>query len=172
MKIAVGTTSNWKIKFLDEVLRDLGVEAEILPDNVESGVPEQPVGDNLVKEGALNRARAAFENNDGCDLALGIEVGYEKREDGKFMMFSYAAAVDKRGDYSAKSSSLLLPRFFQNVLTNSEPLRNYVKEYRERDHHPSSLYLAKTVDDREPFIKEAIRTCLLVFLHREEYGHG
>ncbi len=59
--------------------------------------------------------------------------------------------------------------FFQNLLKNGKYLGEYTKEYEKQDRHSSSLYLARVVRYREPFIKEAIRNTLLVFLSPEEF---
>lgn len=47
---------------------------QILPANVASDVPEQPIGWTDIKGGARNRARAAFALGD-CVMAIGIEDG-------------------------------------------------------------------------------------------------
>lgn len=169
MKIAVGTTSSWKIKFLDEVLSEMGVEAELETFGVDSEVPDQPIGENEVKKGSINRANKARKKSDNCDFALGVEFGYQKEDNGMYQMFCYATAKDEDYEVTKRSSMLELPRFFQELLEKGEDLGEHTKEYEEQDHHASGFYLARIVRYREPFIKEAIRNALLIFLHKEEF---
>ncbi len=53
---------------------------ELLPVEVASDVPEQPVGWTEIVSGARNRARAAFASG-GCALAVGIEDGLVRLAD-------------------------------------------------------------------------------------------
>ncbi len=77
MKVVIGTVNPAKVGAAKTVLADysflepLELEARSVP----SGVPEQPLGLEQIRTGALNRAKAAFAAEAPCDLAIGIESG-------------------------------------------------------------------------------------------------
>jgi len=76
----VGTLNGAKLAAVETVLADLAGERArraplaLVPVDVESGVPEQPVGFEEIVGGARGRARAAFASGP-CVLAVGIEDG-------------------------------------------------------------------------------------------------
>jgi len=170
LKIATGTDSKQKIRYIELVLQELGLEAEIIPFSVQSGIAEQPLSKDETKGGSVNRARKALETAEKCDFALGIEVGYDLNEEGKYEMFCFATIVDKQGfEVSCQSSQFLLPNFFQALIKEKKYLGDYVREYQERDSFPSALFLARMVRYRKPFITEAVRNCILRYAHKEEW---
>jgi non-canonical (house-cleaning) NTP pyrophosphatase len=75
MKIAVGSTSNQKIGYLEEVLKELEIKACLIPFEVSSEISSQPLSSQETKKGSINRAKKAFSNSTDCDFAIGIEVG-------------------------------------------------------------------------------------------------
>lgn len=73
MRVGVGSANPVKVAATADALSDLvGVRVEAVP--VESGVSEQPFGENETVAGALNRARAVLDEGD-YDLGVGIEGG-------------------------------------------------------------------------------------------------
>ena len=85
--VRVGSLNGPKIEAVRSALAPYSPEVEVEGVDVESGVPEQPVGYPEIVAGARNRAREAFargahargswgHSGDGaCDLAVGIEDG-------------------------------------------------------------------------------------------------
>ncbi|MCL5091004.1 MAG: inosine/xanthosine triphosphatase, partial [Patescibacteria group bacterium] len=76
MKIVLATTSKTKRECLEEVLKELQIEAEIFVEEVESGVSPQPMTSKETKKGSLNRAKKAIKLQPEVDFSLGVEVGY------------------------------------------------------------------------------------------------
>ena len=76
MKINVGTTNKGKIEAVARACEvyDILKNAATVGVPVESGVNAQPIGLNEIIQGAMNRARSAFEYS-VCDLAFGLESG-------------------------------------------------------------------------------------------------
>ena len=74
MKIIVGTTNNAKIAAVEEMLKEYPhlAHAEICSTKTASGVANQPKSLGETVDGAINRARDAFNN---CDFSIGIESG-------------------------------------------------------------------------------------------------
>src|SRR5262245_46626674 len=95
MKIAVGTTSEQKLGYLQEILAEIGVKAEIMASDVKSGVSDQPITEEETQTGSINRAKAAFEKNLDADFGIGIEVGYHKNKKDNYEMFCCTSIVDK-----------------------------------------------------------------------------
>ncbi len=170
MKIALGTTSIQKIKYLNEVLEEIGVRVEIVGSEVNSGVSEQPIEKGETERGSLNRARSALELNPDCDFGLGIEVGYNINDVGKYEIFCCASAVGK-DEYlvNCSSSKILLPSFHQEILKQEKYLGEHVGEYKKDINEPVTNYMRELVRGRKPIIKEAVRNVLLRCLNRDEY---
>jgi len=67
------------------------------------------------------------------------------------------------------SHKFLLPRFYQEVLNKKEEMHKHVDSYYKIDSHPATQFLAKMIDERKPFITEAVRSVILRYLKREEF---
>lgn len=87
MRIAVGSGNPVKRDAVAEALSTATVESVA----VESGVSEQPWGDDETIEGAKNRAERAL--GDDHDLGVGLEGGVAER-DGTLFLIMWAAATD------------------------------------------------------------------------------
>jgi len=85
-KIAVGTTSSQKIKYLREVLDETELSYDIVPVEAESGVASQPMSSSETKNGSINRARVSLETVYDADFGIGVEAGYEL-EDSRYSIF-------------------------------------------------------------------------------------
>ena len=117
VKIAVGSVSEQKLGYVEKILQEIGLAAELLPAAVPSGVVEQPLTGEATETGAKNRAQGALEQTPEADFALGIEVGYHQNERGNFEIFCCAAVCDHGGfAETCFSSRFLLPEFHQKVL--------------------------------------------------------
>jgi non-canonical (house-cleaning) NTP pyrophosphatase len=170
MKIAVGTKSEQKLGYLKEVLEDIGVKAELVSVEVESGISNQPLTEAETQAGSLNRAKAALAKAPSADFSLGIEVGYHPTKAGDYQMFCCVSIVDKGGfATSCFSSNFLLPKFHQGVLKEGKYLGDYVREYEKDIDEPVTNYIRELVRGRKPLIIEAARNALLMYLKKEEF---
>lgn len=75
MKVNVGSGNPVKVRATENVLGLIYGDVEIRGIEVESGVPDQPVGLEETVRGAVNRARRAFRD---CELSVGIESGLHR----------------------------------------------------------------------------------------------
>jgi len=92
VKIRVGTSNRIKIEAVRTVMERIYGNVVVIPVEVKSGVPEQPM--NLeTRTGAINRAEAARGD---CDLSVGIEAGVWPTDDGLYD-FQYCAVIDREG---------------------------------------------------------------------------
>ena len=77
MKIKIASLNKVKVEALEEALQDYPQfsSTEVVPVSVHSGVGEQPKTLDETVQGAINRAKNAFENG---DLSFGLESGLMK----------------------------------------------------------------------------------------------
>ena len=170
LKIAVGTKSGQKIGYLREVLGELGIEADIIPNDVGSGVSDQPITSEETKTGSINRAREALKKHSDPDFAIGIEIGYHKGEHGKYEMFCWATVIDNHGHIiSQESHRFLLPKFYQELISNKLYLGDYVEKYSETVDTQSKKHLAELFNDRKSFITVAVKNALMIYLNKDEF---
>jgi len=95
MKIAIGSTNPVKVQAVEAVLRRVYSNPEAIAVAVDSGVPDQPYGDEQTRAGAVNRARRALAEA-GADLGVGLEGGLIDTEHG-LMTCAWCAIVDSDG---------------------------------------------------------------------------
>lgn len=164
MKIAVGTKSDQKIAYLEEILKELGLEFSLISCEVSSEISNQPLTSKETKTGSVNRAKNAFSQSTDCDFAIGIEVGYHPNKQGKYHMFCWATIVDSQHKISAKSEKILLPDFYQKLLSESQYLCDYVDQYLSENPNPPHKYIATILKTRKPFIQTAIKTVITNYL--------
>jgi inosine/xanthosine triphosphatase len=129
MKIAVGSTNPTKTRAVENVLRVLFDEFELVALEVPSGIPVQPVGDEETRRGALNRARAVLEVTD-ADWGFGLEGGVIRTEFG-VMTNAWCVIVARDGRIGVGgSANMLLPEAVAaRVLQDGRELGEAMDEY-------------------------------------------
>jgi len=170
MKIAVGTTSKHKLEFLEEVLKNLDVNAEIVPVEADSKVSSQPLSENDTETGSINRANEALMQVESADFGLGIEVGYHQNKLGGLDMFCCASVVGKDGfNTSCVSSKLPLPKFHREIIAKNQNLGDFVREFKKDDNKKHVGLIRKMIIFRKELIVEATRNVLLNYFLKDEY---
>lgn len=170
IKLAVGTISEQKLGYLREVLSEIGIEADLFPVKVESGVSEQPLSDEETRSGSLNRAKNALEITSLADYAIGIEVGYHKDDSDKYEIFCWATIIDrKNSSISKKSHGFFLPEFYQNKIRNNLYVGDHLENYFAYSPEPIVQHIARMISDRKTFITKAIEHALIYYFAREEF---
>ncbi len=98
MRIAVGSTNPTKVLAVREIMELVYPGAEVFGVDVESGVPDQPVGMEETISGAINRARQALEKGK-ADIGVGIEAGIYPVPNSLTGYFDiqFCAIVDREG---------------------------------------------------------------------------
>ncbi len=109
MKAVVGSRNPVKIAAAREVLRRVCDEhVEVIGAPVESGVPDQPWGDEETLRGAVGRAKAALREDD-ASLGVGLEGGLVD-VDGRVFTCAWCAVAQADGAIGvAGGANLLLP---------------------------------------------------------------
>ena len=99
MKILIGTENSGKIESAKRAFKKYFEDVEIEGIKVSSGVPDEPVNDQIYK-GAKNRIselkKYAKENNKQADYYISVESGITNKF-GKWMIVSLAAMENKNG---------------------------------------------------------------------------
>ena len=80
MDIAVGSINPVKVEAVRAVMERIYGDVRITAEDVPSGVPPQPFGDQT-HQGSVNRAKAALKDH---DMAVGIEAGVFEMIDGLY----------------------------------------------------------------------------------------
>lgn len=98
VRLAVGSRNRVKVEAAGRELGIvLGLAVEAVAADVASGVPEQPVGGQIL-EGARQRAHQARTRHPDCDYAIGIEAGLVRFEgDLVWMDVQACSIVDRHG---------------------------------------------------------------------------
>lgn len=115
--VALGSTNPVKKEATERAFKRTFGEVEVIPVEVDSGVPPQPVGEQVVK-GALNRAFAALEHVPSASFGVGIEGGLFIFSN-KYYLAGFVAIVDKSGKTSTGMSgwfecpNALVPRLLR-----------------------------------------------------------
>lgn len=90
MQVGVGSRNPVKLAATRQAFDSIAAPAAIVAVDADSGVSEQPLGDEETIRGAKNRARAAAE---GYDIGIRIEGGVADGPDGSYLIM-WAAATD------------------------------------------------------------------------------
>ncbi len=94
--IAVGSRNPVKLAAVRAVVERIQPDARVEGVEVESGVPDQPMGDAETQRGARNRALAALQLT-GAELAVGLEGGVVEVAEGRMRSCAWAVVVDRAG---------------------------------------------------------------------------
>ena len=120
MKIIVASRNPAKLRAAEEAFSHHFEPATLLfvPVSVESGVRDQPVGDEETRQGARNRANNAALGEPDADYWVGLEGGIEVIDD-QLMAFAWMAVRDSNSNISeARSVTLPLPPAVKVLIDN------------------------------------------------------
>jgi non-canonical (house-cleaning) NTP pyrophosphatase len=171
-KIIVGTTSEPKVKYLKEVLKELKIQAQIFPVQVQSGVSEQPNTTEETERGSINRAARLVEKVSNADFSIGIEVGYHRNKNAEYEMFCWVTIIGKDGyQISSQSHKFLMPKYYQEILEKDLPVNEHLDGFLKNKKGSSVIkkYIDEIVRHRKPFIENALKNALLRYLNREDF---
>jgi inosine/xanthosine triphosphatase len=185
--VRVGTRNLPKITAVRTALSAYLPDVRVEGCEVESGVPEQPVGFAQIVAGARNRARAAFASG-SCQLAVGIEDGLAPLPEvtGEVLNFGAAIVTDGERDSLGLSSAFAYPPDCSaRAVAEREPIGALFDArfaaYRGKGgsasaEHPSSIGIGNVgeltggVLPRSEYGRHAVLCALIRFLHPDLYG--
>lgn len=167
--IAIGTISKQKIAYLRKILKELEIEAEIIPTQIESKISNQPKSTKETERGSINRAKGAFKKVKS-DLGIGIEIGYHKNNKGKYEMLCWVTIIDKNGyQISSQSYKFLLPKYHQEILNKGEYLGDNLDGYLKKSKSSVKKHIDDTIRYRKPFIEGALKKALISYLSKDDF---
>jgi inosine/xanthosine triphosphatase len=121
MKIKIGSKNKAKVEALEEVLMDYDdlKNAEIISEEVESEVADQPKSLEETIRGAKNRARKIFED---CEYSFGIESGLMEIPDSKdnFVDITVCVIYDGKKFSSGFSSCFECPKEISRLMLEED----------------------------------------------------
>jgi inosine/xanthosine triphosphatase len=132
MFVGVGSTNPVKRSATEAAIGSMpGRSVESV--DVDSGVPEQPQGHAQTREGAVNRARAAYDAG-GFDLGVGIEGGVASFDgvDATFLVM-WAAVTDGDRVETASGPAIRLPDAVADRIENGAELGPVMDDRYDRD---------------------------------------
>jgi inosine/xanthosine triphosphatase len=118
--VAVGSQNPTKVGAAKTVFDRLGL-SDVLALAVPSGVPEQPIGLEETRVGAINRARSARAQT-GARYGVGLEGGAELLPDGTAWLIGVAVIADETRLLTAVGPRLWLPPKAAEALRAGEEL--------------------------------------------------
>lgn len=160
VKLALGSISKTKLRYLKEVLEELGVKVKISIHQVESGVGKQPMSRQETIKGAKNRAREALKRDGEAQIGIGMEGGLME-EGGVIKMVCVVAMADGKGNISwAESDKVLLPEKVAKKVEVGEQFGKVVREYSKKEDSKR----VKELVTREKSFKQALRKAWKKFI--------
>ncbi len=173
LKIAVGSTNPTKVEAVRRIFGQAYPGCEVIGLNVPSGVPEQPIGDEQTRHGAINRARAALEAAQ-ADLALGLEGGVIFTPQGAFTM-GWVAIVERHGQVGLSQSPWLQlpPAVADAIKAGGElgPVMDQLTGEKDTKKHGGAVgVLTQGLFDRRGAWEMSVACALAPFLNPDLYG--
>ncbi|MBG9589977.1 DUF84 family protein [Cytobacillus firmus] len=126
MKIIIGSKNPAKISAVQAAFSDY--EADIMSEDVPSGVNDQPFSDEETIKGAINRAFGALEISGG-QIGIGLEGGVQKTEYGLFLCNWGALAEKEKPPIIAGGARIPLPDAVAERLSAGEELGPVMDDY-------------------------------------------
>lgn len=170
MKVAIGTTSELKVRALKSALDGVQVEAEVVPIKTDSGISKQPFGYEEMVKGAKNRAKEALEKADS-DLAVGVENGLVEIE-GNFFDIACAYIISKNGEESmAFSSGISIPQWvIDEIKEKDTEVGEITKRLSGDDEKDGFKYFSNGAIKRDESLSQAILLALMKIFNGEKYS--
>jgi inosine/xanthosine triphosphatase len=169
MKVAIGTTSELKVRALKNALTKLEVKNEIVPLKTESGVSNQPFGYEETTKGAKNRAMITFEK-ENPDIALGVESGLIEIE-GNYFDIACVYIKTKKGDESISySAGYFTPSWIIEEIREKNTEYGHITQRLSGDSEKDPLkYFSEGKIKREELLSQAIEIGLIKIFNKEKY---
>jgi inosine/xanthosine triphosphatase len=173
MKVALGSTSQSKLRATQSVFARIDPRADVQSVPVHSSVSDQPTSDSETIAGALHRAREGRRIAD-ADLGVGIEGGVHADERGIWMC-AWVAIVDRQGREGLGCGlRLRLPEWIARRALSGEPVGDIVDGFLGQQEAHEALgvvgLLTRRLVDRQAALEQALLAALAPFLSEEMYA--
>ncbi|MBI2034485.1 MAG: inosine/xanthosine triphosphatase [Candidatus Levybacteria bacterium] len=174
MIIAVGSTNPTKTNPVKEIFSRHFKDVEVVGASVSSGISDQPMSDDEMYNGALNRAKNALKKVKGAKYGVGIEGGIHKYSYGWFER-SIVVIVDKKGTIGiGASGGLHLPNAIVDRIHKGKNLEQAVDESFGTKNIGEGIgmfgVMTKGVVTRTSGVAHGVAFALARFLHDKVYS--
>ncbi|MDQ5969065.1 MAG: inosine/xanthosine triphosphatase [Patescibacteria group bacterium] len=169
MKIAIGTTSELKVRALKSAVVQIDLDAEIIPHKTDSGVSVQPFGYDEIILGATNRAMQCKKDLD-CDISLSVESGLVKIGDDYFDI-ACVCAISKDGNKSfTYSAGYFVPEWMIREIKENKTELGFITQRLSGDTDKDPLkYFSNNVIKREELLSQAIILAIVKLFNVDRY---
>ena len=124
LDVAVGSANMAKVAAVRSVLEKVYGDIRITSLEVDSGVPEQPFGDQT-RQGSLNRAVSALGDH---EISVGIEAGVFEMQDGLYDI-QHCSIVDRHGKRThGQGSGFRYPDSVASLVRSGRTVGDAVRE--------------------------------------------
>lgn len=173
MIVAVGSTNKTKNDPVKEVFAKHFKDVVVEGVKVSSGVDDQPMGDEEMYKGALNRAKEALAKVKNAKYGVGIEGGLHKRSYGWFE-HSLVVIIDRKGRIGVGASGgLVLPDQIMKRIHKGETLEEAIDELFGTEQIGEGVgmfgLMTKGVVTRTSGVAHGVAFALAPFLHPQVY---
>ncbi|MEM4663165.1 MAG: inosine/xanthosine triphosphatase [Candidatus Diapherotrites archaeon] len=172
MKIVVGSSNPIKVEAVRSAVKKIWPNSKVLNVEVESGIGEQPQGDEEAINGAFNRALAALKKT-GADFGVGLEGTTVETKKGMFLC-GWVVVVDNTEKMGlACTSKILLPeKIAKEVRLGGElgPIMDKISGEKDvKKKHGAVGILTKGLVTRKDAFEQAVLCAFARFISKEYY---
>lgn len=163
MKIALGTTSQTKYRYVQEFFDEKEIQVKITSVAVDSGIPEQPLSEKTTIAGARNRAVHAIKKCSECDLGVGLEGGLDKI-DGVYHLVSVGVICTSDNNCSTGvSGKLALSPEISQSIQNGKSFGEEITKYREYNQNAELSTIVEELVTRRESLLQALENAFISF---------
>ncbi|MBL1214438.1 MAG: inosine/xanthosine triphosphatase [Ignavibacteriae bacterium] len=176
MKVLVGSNNPVKLEAAKEAFAAYYEDVEAVGINVDSNVPDQPIGDETYA-GAENRALQLLEINDkeklNADYFVGIEGGVSKVNN-KLFAFGCMCILNKKKQKSfGTSPHFELPNLFSQKIMSGTELGILIDKHTDSHNTKQKAgaigYFTKGKMDRKDLYVHGLIVALIPFINEKLY---
>jgi non-canonical (house-cleaning) NTP pyrophosphatase len=170
MRVAVGTTSQAKIKYVADFFNMAGLPVKLSCHQVDSGITEQPIGQPEIIKGAVTRARAARQQDQAADIGIGLEAGLLENSNG-YALACMAVIDNGKQFFKGQSQPLKLPSPVSSQIKSGGHFGKLIRAYKLEQNDTDSEAVDELISRQHSF-GEAMNQAFADFLANRPYRIG
>jgi inosine/xanthosine triphosphatase len=129
MKVVIGSKNKDKIEILENALKEIYLEVEVVGVEADSQIASQPLDKETTKKGTISRARNAKKIEPDADFWLGLEGGLHDYGEG-YHLVTIACLINKSGDeFIGEGEEIHLPEVVSEKVKKREWFGKVIREY-------------------------------------------
>jgi inosine/xanthosine triphosphatase len=178
MKIITCSTNPAKIKAVKNAFDKVfpNESMEVIGAYAESGVSDQPMGDEETLAGAKNRIDNCITSNPGADFYVGLEGGCLFTVDDKLEAFAWMVVSDGKNQGKARTASFELPNEVARLVREGMELGHaddvVFQRKDSKTQNGAVGILTNDVIDRSSYYEQAIVLALIPFIHPDLFTNN